>query len=149
MLQRPMHVSAIVLTSAFGLAAATAADDGRPPSAAIALTGKPQAQLAIDAAQWGEWIADVEKPQTSGFSGRGLDIAAIDGVPVNASAPRPRGSVKLLLTQPWPKCAVGDRFNGVYLTIGATHKYQLGEGVIVGCSTGSVTINYTSVSPRS
>jgi hypothetical protein len=60
-------------------------------------------------------------------------------------APLPSGSVLLKLSQPWPACAVGDRFNGAYLVVGTTHRYQLGGATIAGCSADAVAVNYRSI----
>ena len=39
--------------------------------------------------------------------------------------------------------AEGDRFNGVYLTTGASHRYRLDDATIIGCAPNAVAINYT------
>ncbi len=65
-----------------------------------------------------------------------------DGAPT-FTAPLPRGSVLLRLKQPWAGCAVGDRFDGVYVMTGATHGYRLGGGEVARCDGRAVTINYT------
>jgi len=59
-------------------------------------------------------------------------------------APLPRGSLLIELAQPWPACAEGDRFNGAYMTIGATHRYRLDGATIVGCAANAVAINYAN-----
>jgi hypothetical protein len=61
------------------------------------------------------------------------------------AAPLPRGSLLIRLAQPWPACSVGDRFNGAYLTIGASHRYRLDGATVVGCSDRAVAINYATV----
>jgi hypothetical protein len=60
-------------------------------------------------------------------------------------APLPRGSVLLRTSQPWSQCRVGDRFNGAYLVVGTSHRYQLGGATIVGCSADAVAVNYSSL----
>lgn len=197
----------------------------KPRLAVLEFKDKAGAQLNVESASWGEWIADIERPQAAG---RGIDIARVDGEIVAPSTaagkqpktrtlglapgdtrPRPaaseekggtedinigvgelqespggdpdhpviagsvpnpsdpasgqatgkrqhmpirlrtydapleRGSVMLRLAQPWAGCAVGDRFNGVYLTTGATHRYRLDGAEIASCGNSSVTINYT------
>jgi hypothetical protein len=234
----------------------------KPRLAVLEFANKAEAQLEVDAVSWGEWIADVERPQETGkvskvdaftikqntigantagrandrlrnagpkdgwpAAGRGRDIARVDGdiakpstaagkrpktrpmvlVP-GGKAPRPaakkgekggtedinigvgelqegrggvtvaagdisgdgaasahatgkrqhmptrtrayydapleRGSVMLRLAQPWAGCAVGDRFNGIYLTTGVSHRYQLEGAEIAACGGSTVTINY-------
>lgn len=60
-------------------------------------------------------------------------------------APLPSGSVLLKLSRPWPGCAVGDRFNGAYLVVGSTHRYQLAGATVAGCSANAVAVNYRSI----
>ena len=63
-------------------------------------------------------------------------------------APLPSGSVLLKLSQPWPACAVGDRFNGAWLVVGTTHRYQLGGATVAGCSADAVAVNYRSITAQ-
>jgi hypothetical protein len=55
------------------------------------------------------------------------------------------GSVTLRLASPWTACAAGDRFDGVYLTIGTTHKYRLDGLEVSACSAEQVSFNYAKV----
>ena len=223
---RPTACTACAATAiAFAVSAAAAVEEKstKPRLAVLELKNSADAQLAIDSVHWGEWIADVERPQAVG---RGIDIARVDGEIVapsstagkqpktrpmglvpGSSKPRPaasgekggtedinigvgelqesrggvsvaagditgdgrsaasgqatgkrqhmpirsrtyydaplqRGSVTLRLAQPWAGCAVGDRFNGIYLTTGSTHRYRLDGAEIASCGSTSVTINY-------
>ena len=257
--------AASVILVTLGSPASAEEKSTKPRIAVLEFKDKAAAEIAIESAQWGEWIADVERPQAAGgwskadglavswdvpeasagkstpptvtlkrgsdsaatagrandrlrnagpkdgglSAGRGIDIAAVDGEIVNPSStagkkpttrtlglapgsskPRPaasgekggtedinigvgelqeatvsksmdsaspkltqqatigsapleRGSVMLRLAQPWAGCAAGDRFNGVYLTTGVTHKYRLDGARIVACGPSTVTINYT------
>lgn len=54
----------------------------KPRLAVLELTNKAEAKLQVDAVSWGQWIADVERPQAAG---RGVDIARVDGEIVNPS----------------------------------------------------------------
>jgi hypothetical protein len=85
--------------------------------------------------------------EPSAMAGRGLDIAAVDGE-VTGAPPAGRGSVVLALKQPWPECAAGTRFNGIYLTAGASHRYQLDGAEVARCGGSSVTLNYSKVTVK-
>ena len=231
---------------AFGAIQAYAADGSTKPRLAVLEFSNRTAAPAIDSSAWGDWIADVERPQAAGnwakadglavtwdvphsadVDGGGQADALTDGLLViryahdapaarvnkvealtvkqkvvegaaprandrlrNAgpkvgwkasggvtvatgdvngdgaaassgqatgkrqhlpirlrtyAAPLPRGSLLIRLAKPWPACAVGDRFNGAYLTIGATHRYRLDGATVVGCSAKAVAINYSAV----
>ena len=68
---------------------------------------------------------------------------------VKLSRARPQdGAVLVKLAQPWPACTVGDRFNGVYLTIGATHKYRLDGLEVARCSGDEVAFVYARAQPE-
>lgn len=84
--------------------------------------------------------ASPKKPTTRPL---GLVPGGTKPIPSASGAPLDRGSVMLRLAQPWAGCAVGNRFDGIYLTTGATHKYRLDGAEIVGCGGSTVTINYT------
>jgi hypothetical protein len=56
--------------------------------------------------------------------------------------PLQSGAVLIALARPWPACAVGDRFDGAYLVVGTTHRYQLQDATVVGCAANAVAINY-------
>ena len=189
---------------ALGSPASAEEKSTKPRIAVLEFKNKAMAEIAIESAQWGEWIADVERPQAAGGWSKADGLAVSWDVPeANAgkstpptvtlkrgsdsaarpkgekggtedinigvgelqeatvsksmdsaspkltqqatigSAPLERGSVMLRLAQPWAGCAVGDRFNGVYLTTGVTHKYRLDGARIVACGPSTVTINYT------
>jgi hypothetical protein len=48
----------------------------------------------------------------------------------------------LRLAQPWAACAVGDRFNGAYLVVGASHRYSLDGATVTACHGDTVTLYY-------
>ena len=150
------------------------------------------------AGQFGEWVADVERPaegsrandrlRTAGpkdgtaakkpttrplvllpgdtkprpaATGRGIDIARVDGEIVNPGAPaasglptgkrqhKPmtmsmelgRGSVSLQLKSPWPDCRVGTQYPELELSDRA-NGYKLQDAVVTGCASESVSLNY-------
>lgn len=154
--------------------------------------------------QFGEWIADVERPaepvrandrlRTAGpkdgtaakkpttrplvlvpgdtkprpaASGRGIDIAHVDGEIVNPGAPaasglptgkrqhKPftlsmpvdKGSVMLKLASAWPGCQVGKRYAELELGDGAK-SYTLQDAVVSSCAAESVSLNYSRVKVR-
>lgn len=57
------------------------------------------------------------------------------------------GSLTLRLASPWTACAAGDRFDGVYLIVGTTHKYRLDGMEVASCSAEQVSFNYAKVEP--
>lgn len=173
----------IVAVSLFAASAAAA----EPANVTLELPG---ATLKGDGATWGGWIADVEKPRSgAAMAGRGVDIARVDGVPVNSSAtttvrtphkdkidligfgyevksPRDsasgqasgkrgeepamadNGSVLIHLAEPWGGCAVGQRFDGVTLTVGGTRHYRLDGLQVARCSAQEAAFVYARVQPQ-
>ena len=71
----------------------------------------------------GEWIADVERPQSSG------------------------GSVWIRVAMPWTGCRAGTRYPNIELGDGAV-SYQLRDVVVTRCTAGGASLNYASVSVR-
>lgn len=64
-----------------------------------------------------------------------------------ATPPEPhgRGSLELHLAQPWPGCRVGDRFDGLYLTTNAAHRYRLDGAEVLHCMEQAVSINFVRI----
>jgi hypothetical protein len=57
-------------------------------------------------------------------------------------SPLANGSLLIRLAEPWPDCVVGDRFNGAYLVVGSTRRYNLQDATVVGCPAKAVMLNY-------
>jgi hypothetical protein len=123
----------------------------------------------------GEWIADVERPAAR--SGRGLDIAHVDGETVSPAgssqtltvggnrtesgpsagprrqqtaahaAPPATGSVTLRLKSPWPNCRVGKLYPQLELG-GQGASWTLKDAVITHCATGRGTAKSVTLAYR-
>jgi len=131
----PMRRSFLFTAALVASAAAPAA----APVSGDAFVKLPAATLKISSVQWGEWIADVERPAAA--NGHSM-LGASDRSGHSMLGASDRGSVVLQLKAPWPACAVGSRFNGIYLITGASHRYRLDGARIVRCGASSVTLNY-------
>jgi hypothetical protein len=77
----------------------------------------------------------------SGFSGRGLDIAAVDGAPPSSRA----GT--LILQGSLRGCTVGKRYAGAQFAA-ANKRYELKDVVISNCAANGVSLDYSRVTVR-
>lgn len=134
----PMRRSLLFIAALVASTAAVAA----APVSGDALVKLPAGTLKLSSVQWGEWIADVERPAAARSANGHSMLGASDRSGHSMLGASDRGSVVLQLKAPWPACAVGSRFNGIYLTTGASHRYRLDGARVVRCGPSSVTLNY-------
>ena len=152
---RPMQTLAAMCLAVAATAAAAASSDyllTLPPGKGE-LTGKGE-QLEVQSFQWGgaasaghsmlgasDRVAADGSPPESGYMGRGLDIAAIDGQPASSAA----GT--LVLQASLRGCTLGRRYDGAQFAAGA-RRYELKDVVISNCAANSVSLDYSRVTVR-
>jgi hypothetical protein len=117
------------------------------------------------ASSFGEWVADVERPQAaSGDPDRPVIAGSVPTPPASGQAtgkrqhmpirtgpnydkPQGEGSVWIRVSTPWSACRVGARYPSLSLGGGAK-AYVLEDVTVAGCGAGEVALAYKKVKVR-
>jgi len=90
-----------------------------------------------------EVVAEPDKDR-AGFSGRGLDIARVDG---QMAKPADKGSVWVRVATPWSACRVRARYPSLELG-GGRQAYRFEDAVVTGCAPDGASFDYAKVTVR-